>query len=418
MAGALSAASRRKDHGTPPGAWRGDDGRVTGTGVSVSGGRLSIWAFCLLVIGGALLGTAGPVRADEMAVVFDRLMLNPSDPSLNMRYAELAVGRGEPRKALAAYERVLASHPGHPEVLRAYKRLKHGLQPAVTEVTVETGVSYATNPRQAPDGSPYKEDDVTFDATLALFDERAIGSRRWRTHAFGRAQIQGDLEEISDVVGTVVTGPVFDLGKDTRLHVAPGVGGGWVDDDWLYRDLLVRFTLEKLFNGITQSLAVTVSDRDVNSDFNGSDGLLAEISGRWLFSDTLRKGDALFFLPRVVISRSDGDGPGRVFRNDIYVGNFVETGARAVYYTRVADGRAWLGGGLGVYWRDYDQNVANAINDREDVLIEPTAHLLIPGIFDSKFDFRIDYRFEHNDSNDPTEDFDNHVFGIRTVRKF
>lgn len=372
----------------------------------------------LLLAAIVVLGMGSPALADEMAAVFEQLMLNPADPALNMRYAELAVERGEPRKALAAYERVLDSHPDHPDVLRAYKRLKHRLQPAVTEVTVETGASYATNPRQVPDGSSYKQDDVTFDAALQLFDERAVGSRRWRTNIFGRAQIQGDLSDITDVVGTVATGPVFDLGKDTRLHVAPGVGGGWLDDDWLYRDLLMRFTLEKLFNGVTQSLSVTVADREVNSDFNGSGGVLAEISGRWLFSDALRKGDALFFLPRLVISSSDGDGPGRVFRNDIYVGNFVETGARAVYYTRVADGRAWLGGGLGVYWRDYDQNVANATNDREDVLIEPTAHFLLPGIFGSNFDFRIDYRFEHNDSNDPTEDFDNHVVGVRSVRKF
>lgn len=364
----------------------------------------------------ASLANAAP--ADEMSAVFERLMLNPADPALNIRYAELAQQRGEPRKALAAYERILAADPGNRDVARAYKRIKLKLQPAVTELTVETGFSFETNPRQVPDGSILKESDVTYDGVLQLFDERTIGNHRWRTLAYGRAQIQGDDTDLTDVTVSASTGPVFDLGKGTRLHVALGIGGGWLDDDWLYRDLLMRFTLEKLFNGATQSVSATIAKREVNSDFNGSGGLLAEISGRYLFANKLRQGDALFLLPRLVISKPDGEGPGRVFRRDLYLGDFIETGGRAVYYAPVAKGRAFLGGGFGVYWRDYDQNVANAANDREDVLIEPTAHFLLPGIFDSKFDFRIDYRYEHNNSNDPTEDFDNHVVGMRSVRKF
>ncbi|HDL16757.1 MAG TPA: hypothetical protein ENH27_02830, partial [Rhizobiales bacterium] len=54
----------------------------------------------------ALAATPGVVLADEMAAVFDQLLSSPDDPALNLRYAELAIAKGETRKALAAYERI------------------------------------------------------------------------------------------------------------------------------------------------------------------------------------------------------------------------------------------------------------------------------------------------------------------------
>ena len=70
--------------------------------------------------------------ADELDVVFGQLLAEPGNPSLNLRYAELAMERGETRKALAAYERVLARDPGNRQVIRAYNRVKRRLQPKVT----------------------------------------------------------------------------------------------------------------------------------------------------------------------------------------------------------------------------------------------------------------------------------------------
>ena len=80
--------------------------------------------------------------------------------------------------------------------------------------------------------------------------------------------------------------------------------------------------------------------------------------------------------------------------------------------------KAYLGAGFGVYQREYDQNVAFGTKDRSDLMLVPTAHFLVTNVRGSKFDFRLDYRYENNDSNDSTEDFDNHVASARIVRKF
>ena len=95
----------------------------------------SLWRV-LAVAAIAVFATPGHLFADEISDVFDQLLSTPDDPALNLRYAELAMAKGETRKALAAYERVLAHDPDNAEVRRAYKKAKRQLQPAVTAFTL------------------------------------------------------------------------------------------------------------------------------------------------------------------------------------------------------------------------------------------------------------------------------------------
>jgi predicted Zn-dependent protease len=84
----------------------------------------------------AVFATPAIALADEISAVFEQLLSHPDDPALNMRYAELAMAQGETRKALSAYERVLARDPNNAEVRRAYRKAKLKLQPAVTAFTL------------------------------------------------------------------------------------------------------------------------------------------------------------------------------------------------------------------------------------------------------------------------------------------
>ena len=59
----------------------------------------------------ALSMTPAVALGDEIADVFDQLLSSPDDPALNLRYAELALAKGETRKALSAHERILARDP-------------------------------------------------------------------------------------------------------------------------------------------------------------------------------------------------------------------------------------------------------------------------------------------------------------------
>jgi len=376
----------------------------------------------LLLIGSALtaalLVLPGESQAqDDVSSVFSRLLNNPNDAALNARYAALVEARGDMRKALGAYERALAVDPGNRDLLRAYKRVKRRLLPAVTSVTVEKGISYDSNPRQLPN-TRRREGDVTFDVSAYLFDERTLRRHRWRTEAYARGQIQGDETDLNAGEVAAWTGPVFDLNPKTRLHFAPGAAVAWLDGRRLYNDGSLRVTLERVRRGTTQSVSALLTYRDAGDSFNGSDGFIAQLSGRFKFNSKLVKGDTIYVLPRVRYSGPTGSGPGRVFSRPLFPGDFVETGSRFAYFRPIRGGKVFIGAGFATYFRHYDQTVAFGTAEREDVQVEPTAHVIFPNVGGRKFDFRIDYRYEENFSNDNTEDFSNHVVGGRVVKRF
>lgn len=203
------------------------------------------WLQSLALLVPMLLFAVVPAAADEMSVVFDQLLIQPDNPALNIRYAELAMARGEAGKALSAYERVLARDPGNREVRRAYNKAKRQLQPAVTAFTLATGFSWESNPRQIRSASVLRDNDAAFEVSLVMFDERSIAAHRWRTLGQASGHAQFELSDLNDVSLFIVTGPVFNLGTRTRLHVAPGAAAAWLDGDWVYRDGVLQLTLER-----------------------------------------------------------------------------------------------------------------------------------------------------------------------------
>ncbi len=281
-----------------------------------------------------------------------------------------------------------------------------------------TGLSYESNPRQVTGGSPENNDDITLEANLLMFDERTLAGHRWRTLGRVGGHLLLETDDLNDATFSIASGPVFEISKKTQLHIAPGAATAWLDDDWLYQDGLLRIALERRNKGNGQSVTTTVKYRDTNSSFNGDDGLIVQVHGRFLQTSRFKDGDALYFLPSFTYSEPGGNGPGRVFQSALFPGNYIEYGGRVAYFMPVANKRAYLGAGIGVYQRDYDQNVAFGTKDRSDLMLVPTAHFLVTNVRGSKFDFRLDYRFESNDSNDSLEDFDNHVISARTVRRF
>ena len=353
-----------------------------------------------------------------MSAVFDQLLSSPDDPALNLRYAELALAKGETRKALSAYERILARDPGNLEARRAYKKAKTALQPKVTAFTLTTGTTFESNPRQVRSSDAEHGSDVSLDANLLMYDERSLAGRRWRTLGRAGGHLFFDQDDLNDAYLSIASGPVFDITKKTQLHIAPGAATAWLDGDSLYNDATVRIALERRNKGNGQSVTTIVKYRDTNSSFDGDDGLIVQVNGRFVTTSRFKQGDALYFLPRFQYSEPGGNGPGRVFQSALFPGNFIEYGGRVVYYTPLAGKRVYLGAGFGVFQREYDQNVAFGIKDRSDVMLMPTAHVLLKNVRRSKFDLRMDYRYETNDSNDSLEDFDNHVVSASTVRKF
>lgn len=388
--------------------------------------RLSTWA---LAFGLALHASlaALPAAAQGYDSLFAQILRRPDDPALNKQFARQAESRGDVRHALAALERVVTSSPGDTEAQAEYDRLKKKILPAVTKVTVELGASYASNPGHLPPHSA-RRDDATFDARIALADERTIFGQRWRTRAVAGGQFQAEISELNTGVVAAETGPVFQLTPKLWMHVAAGGGVTWLDQHKLYDDVTASVTVGGLYKGLTQQVAARYTWRDGNfKDFGANDAQIFDIEGRFVVSP-MAAADLLYLIPRFAVSQADGDATRAVlvpgfpfdFIRPLFPGDYVEVGGRIAYYVPIWAGRAFVGAGFAAYHRRYDEQVSTlgATDQRVDTYIEPTAHLIFPNLIAPMVDLRFDYRFERNFSNDHNAEYENHVAGTRIVGRF
>jgi len=419
-----------------------------------------------------------PAAFDDYEALFSRVLRRPGDPALNKEFAREAETRGDLRHAFASLERVVLSSPGDTEAQAEFDRLRNKLMPAVTKVTVEVGANYASNPRQLPHRArvvaqlpdnlvdPFsvsvpRPDDATFDAGIAVADERTIAGLRWRTLALAQGQFQADIATLDSPALAVESGPVFQITPDLWMHVAGGAAIAWLDDEKLYDDALVSVTLGGLYRGLTQTVTARYTWRDGNfgvgevlnddgvvfADRKANNAQIFDLEGRLVVSPSLAKGDLLYLRPRLQVSQNDGDPTGSAgeffsFQRPLFPSDFTEAGGAVAYHCPLFGGRAFLGAGIAVYQRWYDEGAATVLSFKEesvvsvspgkrrDTYIEPTAHLILPNLLGPNLDLRFDYRFEHNDSNATTTmlkgsdiaefpaDFENHVAGVRVVGRF
>jgi tetratricopeptide (TPR) repeat protein len=182
-------------------------------------------------------------RADALALAeaYKQVIADPTDTAANMEYARLAEAVGQPRKALATYERVLLQNPDNVEALAGMVRIRRLLQPDTTLITLETGLGYETNPLQLHDdfeGSPK--------ANIAgrILDERRFGDTRWRTLLTGNAEYFSDVSELDYGYLGGVTGPILPV--STALTVNPFAGGGvsFLDNAYYYSEAIAGMQFE------------------------------------------------------------------------------------------------------------------------------------------------------------------------------
>lgn len=400
------------------------------------------WVFAvLLAFTGCGLAVVPALASSDAE--FQRLIANPDDPVLNRQFAAEAEKRGELRHALAALERARAARPGDREIEAEYNRIRNKMLPPVTAITATAGVSYASNSRQFPSQVTGKHGDVLMDGSIAVEDERTIGGVRWRSRLIGDGQWHWGNTDLSGGQAQIASGPVFALGKDSWIHVAPGASVALIDNHWLYDEVFGEVTFGTVFKGLTQTVTGRVGNRQGNHDIAYSDGWVASVEGRFVLSPSLVSGDYVYIQPRWRMSQSINPLPGSVaganpsdpssslnFERDLSPWSYQEYGGRVSYYWPMLAGKVFLGAGIAVYERDYGNafvldpaalamGVAVSTNQkRNDLYFEPTAHLIFPQLISPNLDFRIDYRFENNTSNDAFREYQDHVVGARVVGRF
>ena len=363
--------------------------------------------------------------AQTYDALFAQLLASPDNPELNRKFAREAEARGDIRHAFAALERVVTSSPGDTEAQAEFDRIRNKVLPAVTNVTVQAGASYASNPSYAP-GYQRRPDDATFDASIAIADERTIAGIRWRSRAVGYGQFQADLHDLNFGIIASESGPVFYLTPELWLHLAAGSAYAWQDGQTLFNDWSASATFGGLYRGLTQTVTARYTWRDGSfSNFGANDGGIVDVEGRFVLSPSLTTGDLLYLLPRVQVSQAGGNPIRDIFGTvrPLFPGDFTEVGGRMAYYFPIDRGRIFLGAGIGLFQRWYDEKIDNVFNfpadkDRRDFYVEPTVHVILPNLIAPNVDLRFDYRFEGNYSNDVTRDYENHVAGTRVVGRF
>lgn len=370
-------------------------------------------AALLLIVAALLAGSPGAATADELARLNALIMRSPNSVELNLRYAQAAEDMGQPEKALAAYERVLELDPNNMAARMGILRATKGILPNITQVFLEYGAGWESNPRRVNGGS---SSDAMLLGRAMIKDDRTIGSMRWRTVGTLVGQAYAHHTDLTYGYAGGETGPVFILTPSLVVHAAVGGGGAYFDHSPLYGEATASLTFETIGLGtFNHSLRLRGGYRNYDSHFPITKGPFGEViwrtTGIGLFGD-----DALIFSPFFRWSDVPGTGFTLVNSDPLQPGQFNEAGARVEYYRKVLDNVS-IGGLFTVAHRDYEPAVdGGLIIKRKELLLIPGAALIFHRVPNDRTDLRFDYRFEHRDmkisSNGgfvPSEDFKNHV---------
>lgn len=373
--------------------------------------------FVLIVLAGLLvLAPSNGARADELTRVYALILRNPTDTALNMRYAALAEARGEYRKALAAYERVLLNDPNNEAARAALQRVRRKLQPDITQIFAEFGGAWESNPRRVPFGA---RSEWEARARVMVRDERKLGDVRWRTLGMLMGDWHPRNTDLTYGYAEVLTGPVTDLSSSVAMYAALGGAAAYFDRRFFHADAIAALTFESYLEGALQSVRVRGAYRQYNDFFPSNRGFYADIVGRFARPDLIVPGGVLIFSPWLRWSGINGAGITINF-DGVQPGRYVEAAGRLEYYQRLAE---WLsvGANFGVIWRRYalaTNLVTGLVTRRRDFIYYPGAAVIVHRVFGHQTDIRLDYRYERDNSTDPFSDYVNHLVTLMFVKRF
>ncbi|MBB5751766.1 tetratricopeptide repeat protein [Prosthecomicrobium pneumaticum] len=352
-----------------------------------------------------------------MKAVYQRILADPTDTAANLDYARLAEAAGQDRKALATYERILLYEPENTEARAGLTRLRRLIQPNTTIVTAETGVAFESNPTLVEDG---EREDVRGFVNLRLQDERRLGPSRWRTVVSAGGDLYLDTDELNYAYGSVTAGPVVDLGA-SRIAAHPFVGGTLtgLEEDYYYSEAFIGLQLEGYLEGANQLARIRAGYRSYGETWSSTDGVWADVSARLSKADLIGTGDLLALTPSARWSDIDGSTVGECPLSCLEAapGRYWQAGVRLDYYRDLTD---WLtvGAGIGVRQTWYDDPLPPSTEARDDFLISPTVSVTLHDLLAAQTDFKIDYRYDHNDSTDANRDYENHTVSAKAVTRF
>ncbi len=356
--------------------------------------------------------------ANNLARLYAQILRDPTNTELNLQYGQLAEELGEPRKALAAYERILANDPDNHEAQQALMRVRRKIQPNTTQIIVEFGTAWESNPRRVSFG---ERGDWEALARMTLKDERALGSLRWRTIGTLIGNIYRRNGDLSYGYAGGYMGPVIDLNPNLRVHAALGGGVSYFDHRRLYSEAITNLTFESFMWSAIQTVRIRSGYRSYDDFFPSDHGFYTDVIGKFSFPKVLASDDVFIISPWFRWSGISGTGFSLINPfEEVQAGKYQEYGGKLEYYKRMLE---WLTLGANVSFsqRNYasSQDILTLMTiHRKDLLFSPGATTIFHRFAGFNTDLRIDYRYEHNDSSEAFKDYINHVGTIAATVRF
>lgn len=361
-------------------------------------------AVALVALPLTLLGAA---RADDLTAIYGQILNDPANVELNLQYALIAEGRQEYRKALSAYERVLANNPDNEEAKRGLQRIRRIIEPPLTQTTWETGAKVESNPLRASGGS---DTDFFGYGSVRVRDERPINDTRWRTLFGAYGELHGHYTDLNYGTLTIDTGPLIDL-DGTMTTFRPAIGGGLAafDGSFYYADINASGTVEGYLQGAYQWARLRAGYRQYDDAFASDNGVYAELTGRLTRENVFHDNDAASVAPWLRWNSIDGN-PAYV-SDDFVPGRYVDVGATLEYSKRINE---WLSASAD--FRIGNRQFADVGSGaRHDLTLSPGVSLALSNIVGIQTDIRFDWRYEWNDSNDDAYDWRNQSLRVGLV---
>jgi hypothetical protein len=378
--------------------------------------RLRLFALAAFI----LFAVPAVAAADELARLNAQILNDPANVEINLRYARLAEERGEPRKALAAYERVLAYDPNNAEAKSGLERIRVRILPAVTEIFTEFGAGWDSNPHQVPTG---RRSDVDLFGRMSVRDERNLWDTRWRTTGLFIGNLYRESSDLDYGYASAAIGPVYAVSPSFTMHPAIGGTVSYFDHHLFYSEAFTSLIFEGYQGGVVQTYRLRGGFRDFDNFFPASQGFFADATAKFAKPELLAAGDLFIFSPWVRWSGVGGtflvNTPTVGVSNDVQLGRYGEGGARVEYYMTLAD---WLvaGANFSFNQREYAKSPLSAggFLKRRDDIYSPGASLIFRHVLSVPGDIRLDYRYERDNSNDPMSSYIDHIVTLTYARRW
>lgn len=370
-----------------------------------------------LIVGASLTTASYGAEQPELRQIFEQILRDPTNPNLNFRYARLAIQKGELRKALAAYERILAKDPNNTEARIGIANIKRLLRPQRTTGVVVFGVQFESNPSHFNFNSSANDDLILF-GRGQITDERRIGNLRWRTE--GDLFVNWHKEFRTLDFGNIGfrTGPILDISKDWRVRPALGGAFAWLDGSRFFNEANFALEFESGTSGPLKSITVRGAYDFLGRKFSARDAYQISVNPRLIFDKVGTKSGLLVLNPFYRFNSVNGSGAiGTGPTGDPFPLRFHQLGIRADYFVPLSR-KVTVGVNFTVDHKRFTRIVTFGTTQRRDTFLSPGAQLVLVAPVLRNNDVIFSYKFEHNISNDRFERYDNHIVGVRFQWRF